>query len=76
MGYQDRWGSALRAESNNSVKQKEQCKAREKRRNKQRVEDMKAQVFKAQANGTLHKLSAGVKYFCRMTRLISIEVRT
>ena len=61
--------SALGAESNDSVRQKEQWKAREKHRNKQRVEDMKAQVLRARANGTLHKLSAGVKFFCRMHKI-------
>ena len=57
---------ALGAKSNDSIRQKEQLQAREKRRNKQRVEDMKAQVCRARANGTLHKLSAGVKCFCRI----------
>ena len=61
--------SALGAESNDSVRQKEQWKAQEKCRNKQRVEDMKVQVLKARANGMLYKLSVGVKCFCRMHKI-------
>ena len=60
---------ALGAESNDSVRQKEQWKAQEKRRNDQRVEDMKAQALRARANGTLDKLPAGVKCFCRMHKI-------
>jgi hypothetical protein len=61
--------SVVGAESNDSARQKEQWKAQERRRNEQRVEDMKAQVIKARVNGTLHKLPAGVKCFCRMHKI-------
>ena len=67
--------STFGIENNDSVRQKEQWKAREKRHNEQRVEDMKTQVLRARANRTLDKLSAGVKCFFRMYKIDSLEVR-
>ena len=61
--------SAIGADSKDTREQKEFWQAREARLKARQVQAMRDRVQRARATGTLHKLTAGDKGFCRMHKI-------